>query len=410
MLRNLKITNNRIFRIAVILALALMAAVSLCAGAKNAFYYSQDFQWDAAKALMLKADPYELSINPEKVYEYDELAEFYRLFTDMGLKQKMEANQFPSLLMLLFPYALMPPFAARIVWLISNVLFTAGIAFCLKKTFLKELSGFEFAAVILLMIAGTPYRNQIGVGQHTLFSFFFFLLAVYLEEREENTNDNKQKIWLQAGIVLCLFISFFKYTLTAPLALYFVYKKKFKELILSVVLHGVLTITAALMLGKSVIYMITAPLKVAMNLSSEGGLDIGALVGGGTLSLVIAAIIGIFLLVLCVTLQSGYEKLLVPVLILWSLIMTYHRTYDFFVLSAVVMMFTTDGDSEREKYSGFDKFLFGFYPVLILAVYFGLRVFNENTFSRVVVGALYYAFTIACTYNLTVKIRHNKLT
>lgn len=382
MLQDLKINNNKIIGKIIILALALMAAVSLYAGAKNAFYYSQDFQWDAAKALWQKIDPYELSLHPGDDYQSEELGEFYKLFTDKGLKQKMEANQFPSLLLLLVPYTFMPPFAARIAWLFSNVLFTIGIIALLRKTFLAKLSTFEFATVSLLMIAGTPYRNQLGVGQHTLFSFFFFLLAVYFDRRKKSSADS-------FVITLSLFVSYFKYTLTAPLALYFIYRKRYKELIISALMHAVLTIVLAIRMGKSVLYMITAPLQVAMNLSGEGGIDIGAIVGGGKLSLVIAAVVGILLLILCIKMPEGLDNYIVTVLIFWSLILTYHRTYDFFVLSAAVMMFT----DEKNK-----KLLFAYYWLVIFAVYFGLRLFNENTPSRIVVGVMYYILTVLITY------------
>ena len=398
LLRDWKVTDNRIFRMIVLFALALMAAVSLYAGAKNAFYYSQDFQWDAAKALVLGADPYELSLNPEEAEAYPELVQFYRLFTDKGLKQKMEANQFPSLLMLLAPYTFLSPFAARIAWLFSNLVFTAGIAVLLKRTLLKELSGFEFAVAMLLMIAGTPYRNQLGVGQHTLFSFFFFLLAVYFDGKE----CKGQRIFL----TLSLFVCFFKYTLTAPLALYFVYKKRYRELVVSILMHGVLTVAASFILGKSVIYLLVQPLRVAMNLSSEGGLDIGALTGGGVVSLAIGGVVGILLFILSLKMPEGRDYILLPLLILWSLIITYHRTYDFFVISAVSMLFT-DGffDSVGEK--AYRCWLIS-YGILLAAVYFGLRVFNENTFSRIGVGMIYYAFTLALSYHAVKSLRQIK--
>ena len=387
LLRDWKITNNRIFRIIVIVVLALMALVSLGAGAKNAVMFSQDFQWDAAKALCLKMDPYELSQNPDGVYENTSLSEFYRLFTDEGLKQKMEANQFPSLLLLLFPYTLFGPFTARILWLVSNVLFTVGIAFLLKKTLFKELSDFEYYVVILLMIAGTPFRNQLGVGQHTLFSFFFFMLALWLDK----TEIKGQRTLISLSLAVC----YFKYTLTAPLVLYFIYRKRYREVAASVITHVVLTVFSALWLKKSVLYMLTAPLKVAMNLSSEGGLDIGALTGGGTVSLVIGGMIGVFLVILSVRLPEGNDNLLLGVLILWSLIMTYHRTYDFFVLSVVVVIFI--GMSEKVTTPTNFRIMFVWYIILLFAVYFGLRVFHENTMSRIGAGIIYYSFTTAVT-------------
>ena len=149
----------------ILFIMGVLAAVSLIQGCKNAILVSQDFQWDAAKALVMGIDPYDESLSPSGVLP----PEFEKYYL------QMEANQFPSLLLLLYPYTLLPPLAARYAWLCSNLLFTAGIIVLLKKTFLGKADDFTFAFFMLLMIAGTPYRNQLGVGQHTLFSFFFCL-------------------------------------------------------------------------------------------------------------------------------------------------------------------------------------------------------------------------------------------
>ena len=400
LLREWKITDNRIIKFTVLLALAVMACISLIAGAKNAFNYSQDFQWDAAKALMLNIDPYELSQRSnEDVTQCPELADFYSLFTQKGLKQKMEANQFPSLLMLLFPFTLVSPMSARVAWLVFNLLCTAGSVILLRKTFLTEMTGFEFASLSLLMIAGTPYRNQLGVGQHTLFSFFFFMLAVYFDQKEVKG----QSVY----ITLSLFVSYFKYTLTAPLALYMIYKKRYREVFVSVLMHVIATVFFAIRLNRSVFYLLSEPLKVAMNLSAEGGLDIGALVGGGSLSLIIGAVVGVFLLLLSIKMPKDCDYLLMPVLVLWSLIITYHRTYDFFVLS-LVSMFLCRTFYEQIGEKSYRLWLAA-YLLLIILVYFVLRLFGENDFSRMAVGTVYYLFTVALSVLAVKKCRAERI-
>ena len=385
-----ELTAAKPVRIAILCVLAVLAAVSVYAGVRNATLYSQDFQWDAAKALSLGLDPYELSVAPEKASQYPELYGFYRMFTDRGLKQKMEANQFPSLLMLLGPMTLFDAGTAKIVWCVLNLLFTAGIIVLLKKTFFEESDAFWFAVTALLMLAGTPYRNQLGVGQHTLFAFFFFLLAVYFEK-------NPPKGSAAAGsalVALCLFVSYFKYTLTAPLVLYFLYRKRYKEIAFSVAGHVILTECAALWLSKGFVYMIKAPLEVASALVAEGGIDLGVLLGG-KVSMIAAFVIAVFLTVMTLKLPAGREKILFAILILWSLVLTYHRTYDFFVLSTVAMIF---GKTFSEEFG--EKVLntmLCWYGILLAAVYFGLRVFNENTASKIAAGVMYYSFTIALT-------------
>ncbi len=197
-------------------ALGAMATLSLVQGCRNGVHYSQDFQWDAAKALTMKVNPYIESIEPTGILSPYGYEEYF---------SQMEANQFPSLLWLLFPFTLLPPIGARYVWLIVNLLLTGGIGILLKNTYFKKVDNKIYFLFFLLMLAGTPWRNQIGVGQHTVFSFFFFLLAVWFAEK----NGEKKSILLFLGGVVSLTFCFFKYTLTAPLALYFLYKKWYQR-------------------------------------------------------------------------------------------------------------------------------------------------------------------------------------
>lgn len=393
----MNLLQNKTVRCVVIALLFVPAAVSVVRGVQNAYTFSQDFQWDSARALMEGIDPYSESLSPSGILETGQLGDYYARFESIDAKQKMEANQFPSLLMLLMPWALLAPDAARVLWIISNLVFTAAIIILLRVTFLKELGRFEFCVMSLLMIAGTPYRNQLGVGQHTLFAFCFFLLAVWLAERDK----------LGIGTIFALFVCYFKYTLTAPLLLYFVYKKKYKEIIGSVLLHIVLTVFAAIRLGKPIIYMIMAPLKVASVLSSEGGIDLGALLNGTSASFIVAGIIAICLFVLTLKVPKGCDNLVFAVALLWSLILTYHRTYDFFVLAAVVTIFVSC-DKMPQLEGGLRQIYLIGYGVLVLSVFFVLRIFSESLPSRIAVGIIYYAFTIAVSWLLIKEIYNDK--
>ncbi|MCR5302883.1 MAG: hypothetical protein K6E49_10645 [Lachnospiraceae bacterium] len=391
----------RLIRAALPAIIAVLAAISLYQGIRNALAFSQDFQWDAAKALAMGLDPYELSGSPLPAGNIPELDEFYTMFTERGLKQQMEANQFPSLLMLLYPMTLFNAGTAKVLWCILNLLFTAGIILTLDATFFEKVLPYDRVIIYLLMIAGTPYRNQLGVGQHTLFAFFFFMLAVYIEKKKGRAGT--------VPVALCLFVSYFKYTLTAPLALYFVYKKRYAPLVISVAAHMVLTVVSAFMLKKSVIYVITAPIRVASALTSEGGIDLGVIIGG-TAGYAVAFVIAILLLLISVRLPGGNDHMLVPVLVLSSLILTYHRTYDFFVLSVVAMLFY--GSLKEDFGTKLNNALVCWYAFLLGAVYFGLRLFNENTFSKIITGVIYYAFTavlIIMTMSLIKKGKVNRV-
>lgn len=358
--------------------LLLAALISIAAGAKNALRFSQDFQWDAAKCLMLRINPYEVSLSPTAQPDHPALAEFFDYFNSIDAKQKVEANQFPSLLFLLSIFTLMPYRVAVVLWLVLNLLFTAGIVYLLRKTFMKQLSKDVYIILSLLMVAGTPWRNQIGVGQHTLFSLFFFLLAVYLSESGK---------WIPSSLALA--VSYFKYTLTAPLALYFIYKKKWREFAVSVALHIAGTAFGAWWLGTSFIDMIKQPLAVSSALASEGSIDISALSGGASWAMIAALAVMILLFVVCIRLPSGYDSELISLLTLISLIITYHRSYDFFVMPiAYVGVCAIISKGVR-----LEGILFrAYYLIVLLYMFFGLRVFNESAASLSVLALLYYTF------------------
>lgn len=360
----------------IIVILMAFSLLSLVMGCKNAINYSQDFQYDAAKVLLMGMNPYDESLEPSKQ------------LLDLGLEEyylQMEANQFPSLLYLLAPYTLLKPLQARYAWLFSNLIFTGIVIWLLRKTFLKDLEGENFAITALLMVAGTPWRNHIGVGNHTIFAFMFFLLAVFFSEGAEG------KIWkvVLSGFSLC--VAYFKYTLTVPLALYFLYKKKYKEIVISVLPHLLLTPIAAHKVNDSLLNMLVKPLKVSGALSGEGSMDIGALLGGGLYTVIFTAAIMLGLLILTMKLKVGMEAELISVLLLWSLIMTYHRSYDYFVL---VLALGIQVSKRAITTLGLNIYM----PILVVFLFFGLRIFNEATWIMYLAAFVYYTYTLLYTF------------
>ncbi|MBO4373675.1 MAG: DUF2029 domain-containing protein [Lachnospiraceae bacterium] len=381
-------TSGRTFFIILFGMLGLVAFASLFAGIKNGARYSQDFQYDAAKALASGTDPYDCSLSGKRSPMIPGLNDYYAYYESIGAPQRMEANQFPSLLYLLLPYTFFEASEARILWLISNLIFTAVIMVLLKLTFLKETEDRFFAIYMLLMIAGLPWRNQIGVGQHTLFSAAFFLLAVYLSVEKERPGP----------AALALSISYFKYTLTVPMAVYFIYKKKWKELVLSIPLHIAGTAAAAYILHESFFDMIIKPLRVAASLSSSGSIDLGALMGGGILSVIVSVLIMIFLMIFALMCPEGEDNIVISVCILWGLVMTYHRLYDFFILVAVFGYYTV----KKERYADI------FCLLTVCTVFFVPRIFNESAASMIVTGVVYYAFTLFMTFLAVRTVREHR--
>ena len=318
----------------------------------------------------------------------------------------MEANQFPSLLYILTPFTLLPYSAARILWVTTNLIATSVIIWLLKKTFMAGVNDRLYPVFVMLMLMGTPWRNQIGVGQHTLFAFAFFLAAVWvagMAESMEGAGDvsvdapgdsrgshaavragsKALPYTIASGLLLSL--CYLKYTVTAPLAIWFIYRKRYKEFAISLVPHVILTGVAAATLKSSYIDMLTKPLKVASALAGEGSIDIGAIFGGAGIGYLFTIIIMIFILAMAFALPEGEDELFISLAALLALVMTYHRTYDFFIMIIVFGYFATGRMKVAEI----------IYFITTLAFFFALRIFHESVTSLTVAGALYYACAIS---------------
>ena len=197
-------TSDRRFWAVLYVLMALLSIISIYEGIRNGLVWSQDFQYDAATDLVNGYDPYDLSMDfdAERLPDIEHLKGFYDYYDSLGTPQRMEANQFPSLLYILTPYTLLPYGAARVLWVMTNLICTAVIIWLLKRTFMARTDERLYPVFMMLMLAGTPWRNQIGVGQHTLFAFAFYLLAVYVSLGDSGEESFCRA--LPAGLLLSL--------------------------------------------------------------------------------------------------------------------------------------------------------------------------------------------------------------
>lgn len=283
MIKNKKIT------IILLLVIGTMALVSLAQGVRNASVYSFDFQWDASRILLNGENPYQIFINGIKA-ETD---------AEVGIG-RMTPNQFPSCLMLLWPFAL-----------------------------------FNFAAAkyLCLLIIGTPWRNGLGIGQHALFSITFFMLSIMFSNRKKT---------IVSGIFLA--VSLFKYTFTLFLLPYYIYKKRYREILIAGGIHVVMTIVAAIWLGESPVTLIKQSLIVSARLETSGFIDFFAVssilnINSDIYIYTFSALLFCFIIFIAyrkskLSFLHNTDKDLVFLcsLSLLSLIMVYHRSYDHIIL------------------------------------------------------------------------------
>ncbi len=378
--------------------MCFLALLSAVVGCKNSVVFpigSYDFQWDSAKVLSLGIDPYKETLNTSD--EVKQLGyEFYY--------GRLEANQFPSMFMLLFPYCLFGPTTAKWAWMFSNVIFTIGIIVLLKvlifdkcfERFVSSSQWFDvkdnnlvYSLFISALLIGLPWRNNIGNGQHTLFASFFFLLAVWLFEKNHD---------VLSGVALA--ISFFKYTLTVPLSIYFLYKKKYKAFAISIVIHIILTEIAAIMLHASFIDMIIEPMQIAATFTARGAFDIGAIFGIGKAGLVIAAVCLIGMAIYAMSGKfKGKDEEFFAILVMFSLVIVYHMIYDYYMVIIPVIVFALDRGKNRKAFNILLLIftIYSFYAFKFVTET-GLNDNLKHMIDGVFAMAL-YASTILCVWN-----------
>lgn len=108
-------------------------------------------------------------------------------------------------------------------------------------------------------------------------------------------------------------MSFFKYTITAPLTLYLVYKRKYKVIEISVAMHMVLTVVSALWLGE----------------------NLNSFISNKTIYQILVVFLGLILLHIIFRAERMDQKtdmVILSLLTIFSLVFVYHRNYDFFVM------------------------------------------------------------------------------
>jgi len=152
--------------LALVVLLAVAAAYSGISGALGGELASKDFKWDAARLLLLRQNPVALTLEGKGAP------------TDAIMPDKLGAQELPSALMLIAPYAVFPWPVARVLWLVSNLVFTGIVLGVTLRLFAPGRTLAFYILAGALFVAGAPWRTGIAVGQHTLFSLAFFLLVL----------------------------------------------------------------------------------------------------------------------------------------------------------------------------------------------------------------------------------------
>lgn len=296
----------------VLVLLTVAACISLGQGLNNAILRqdgSKDNKWDSSRALLEHTDP-------------------YRAFLDSNGKSPFTLSQAPSYpasgLVFLWPFAVWEWSVAKILWAISNLLFTAIILFCLFWLLPIDTSRITKLLIATLFVAGTPWRNVVGNGQYALFTLAFFLLAIVMFQRSAKG----------AGIPLA--VSWFKYTIAFPLSLFFTRSKRgWATILVATAIHAALTIFIAIWVDTSPVNLLLGTIQVAQYSTDRGYLDVFAI--ASQLGLSSKLVPAVFALVILGVTYSAVRRddddlSCLSILSMAAMTVVYHRIYDFMVL------------------------------------------------------------------------------
>jgi hypothetical protein len=185
--------------------LMLLAIVSAGVGARNGLHHSQDFQWSGARLLVGHVDPW---------------AEYLRGDPDHRIVLTQNPNYLAILYVLILPLGLLPFMAAKIVWIVCNLVF-AIVSGAVAARF-YGLRGRGVVTVVCLLLMATPVRNSIGNGQQGLLVLSIWCLSLLTLKLSDT----------RAGLVG---LSYCKFNFAPPVFLYLLFRWGVRAALLSLI-------------------------------------------------------------------------------------------------------------------------------------------------------------------------------
>jgi len=326
------------FFVLTLCVLSLMTVVSLGRGVVCRRIC--DFHYFSAKYLLQGINPYEL---------------FFNSIAQTGKICFAEPCYPPSCIITLFPYTFFSVETAHLLWALSNIVFAVIVFFVSYKLFFPNKGitissenslllwkNYWWIVACLLFLSCNPLRVCICVGQQSMWSLLFFVIALYLYKQEKT---------IACGCVL--FFAVFKYTSVFPLLFVFLSQKKgIYSLLIAAFLHIVVTAILSYYTNTSLTTMTLQSLIVGSRLCGQGQFDLASCFWGfGTPDYCVRriALVGYivcFVLLLFVSFSKRYHKLLkLSIFAVISNIMFYHRIYDCVFLIFLLMLFFYQRDN-----------------------------------------------------------------
>lgn len=333
--------SNLIKRIAILLLIAAMliySVLSLLRVVSNTLAPSGalDFHsyWYAGHFVRESKDPYEAffkGLEPSVPVSYlDGVVNRTGPIAQPGLI-KTPANTAPIVL-LLTPLALFSWPIAKVVWMVLNIAFMLAIPLLVIK--LGERYGLALTSTQKIILALAFYgllasRNAIGNGQTTMLVFLLMLGTLLVSSNP-----------LASGLMLGLALS--KYSLALPVAVFLLFKRKFRALIISVGVQVAGVLAVWLISGNSPLLVAQEYIRMASIHIGFEGIQVESMFPPGSIYAILAVgLLSVPLLALLYVYGRGMLRgrfslaqreatdfTLLSVLSLYLLLAVYHGSYD----------------------------------------------------------------------------------
>lgn len=246
----------------------------------------------------------------------------------------------PALMLVLSLLSLLPWFAAKVLWLLLNLLF-ACLSFWLvaKKMSYPGVSLDRQTNTIIFLLFFNLSATRIAIenGQTTLMVVVLMLAAITLTKRS----------WVLAGLFLGLALS--KYSVSLPVVLFLLYQRELRVLGTAFLVQFFGFVGVAMLSGNPLFFVIEEYWQLSLRLKDQSGIHLASLIHGRSLDDTLPALIGIALVVSLITWLLRRRPMravntaildfhLVTILAIWSLLIGYHRLYDSLVLLLFIVL------------------------------------------------------------------------
>lgn len=237
---------------------------------------------------------------------------------------QIPANTAPLLfvftLLSYFPWA-----TVRIVWLVICLMLVLAIPWLALRLLPSSLQlgwGQKWMVALAFYAMKGP-RVAIANGQPSILIFFLMILALLWRRH-----------WLWAGLALGLALS--KYSIALPVALYLLFERRFRLLLVAALVQGVGLLGVAVLDGGGIVETVQVYLQMALHFTdvAQGSVHLGSLLRDLPWLVMPLVVIGslVTLLAVVISWRRGWAEIdllaVNSLLLLWVLLASYHRVYD----------------------------------------------------------------------------------